>query len=44
MLPSTLHHVTYAATKFEVAISNGLRDAFKREYIVRPFGQGQKKC
>ena len=30
-----LHHVTYAATKCEVARSNGLRgDAFTRKYII----------
>ena len=30
-----LHHVTYTATKFEVAASNGLEgDAFTREYII----------
>ena len=29
-----LHHVTYAATKFEVAMSNGLgRDAFTRNVM-----------
>ena len=30
MLPS----VTYAATKFEVALSNGLGGAFTRKYII----------
>ena len=30
-----LHHVTYSATKFEVATSNGLRgDTFTRKYII----------
>ena len=30
-----LHHVTYAATKFEVAKSNGLGgDAFARKFII----------
>ena len=30
-----LHHVTYAATKSEVATSNGLGgDAFTRKYII----------
>ena len=28
--PVPLHYVTYAPTKFEVARSNGLEDAFKR--------------
>ena len=40
----SLHHVTYTATKFEVATSNGLGDAFRRESNVRRLGQGQKKC
>ena len=31
----SLHHVTYAATKFEVAKSNGLGgDAFAKKYII----------
>ena len=31
MLPSTLYHVTYSGTKFEVATSNGLGgDTFTR--------------
>ena len=30
-----LHHVTYSATKFEVATSKGLGgDAFTRKYII----------
>ena len=30
-----LHHVTYSATKFEVALSNGLGgDTFTRKYII----------
>ena len=40
----SLHHVTYAATKIEVATSNGLGDKFTRKYIPWPWGQGQKKC
>ena len=39
----SLHHVTFTATKFEVATSSGLGDAFTRENIVRPLGQGLKK-
>ena len=32
---NSLHHVTYAATKFEVATSNGLRgNAFTRKFII----------
>ena len=35
MLPSTLHHVTYSATKFEVAKSNSLGgDTFTRKSII----------
>ena len=34
MLPSTLHHVTYSDTKFEVAMSNGLGDAIISKYII----------
>ena len=30
-----LHHVTYPATKFEVARSNRLGDTFTRKYIIR---------
>ena len=31
----SLHHVTYAATKFEVAKSNGLGgDAFAKKFII----------
>ena len=34
---NTLHHVTYAATTFEVATSNGLRgNAFTRKFIIWP--------
>ena len=34
----SLHHVTYAATKFEVATSNGLGgDKFTRKYILWPW-------
>ena len=29
-----LHHVTYAPTKFEVAMSKGLGDAFTRKNII----------
>ena len=29
-----LHHVTYAAAKFEVAVSNSLGDAFTRKNII----------
>ena len=28
------HHVTYVLAKFEVAMSNGLDDAFTRKYII----------
>ena len=36
MLPS-LYHVTYSATQFEVATSNGLGgDTFTRKYIILP--------
>ena len=31
-----LHHVTFAATKFEVATSNSLGDTFTRKYIILP--------
>ena len=31
-----LHHVTYQATKFEVARSNRLGDTFTRKYIIWP--------
>ena len=31
-----LHHVTYSDTKFEVATSNDLGDAFTRNYIILP--------
>ena len=30
-----LHHVIYAPAKFEVAASNGLRDAFTRTYTTQ---------
>ena len=34
----SLHNVTYAATKFEVATFNGLgEDAFTRKCIIGPF-------
>ena len=40
---SLLHHVTYSATEFEVAMSNRLGgDTFTREYIIWPCGQGHK--
>ena len=48
-----LHHVTYSATKFEVATSNGLEgDTFTREgqgqgqiiHSLVPWGQGHRKC
>ena len=29
-----LHHVTYSATKFEVATFNRLGDTFTRKYII----------
>ena len=29
-----LHHVTCSATKFEVALSKGLGDAFTRKYNI----------
>ena len=29
-----LHHVTYSATKFEVATSKGLGDAFTRNFNI----------
>ena len=29
-----IHHVTYAPEEFEVVLSNGLGDAFKRKYII----------
>ena len=29
-----LHHVTFASANFEVAMSNGLGDAFTRKYII----------
>ena len=29
-----LHHVTYSATKFEVAMSNHLGDTFTRKCII----------
>ena len=28
------HHVTYVPENFEVAMSNGLEDAFTRKYII----------
>ena len=28
------HHVTYAFAKFEVAVSNGLVDAFTRDFLT----------
>ena len=31
--------MTYASAKFEVATSNGLKDAFTRKYIVWPYVQ-----
>ena len=40
-----LHHVTYQATKFEVARSNRLGgDTFTRKYIIWSWGQGHTKC
>ena len=44
MLPCTLYiiHFTYTPAKFEVAMSNSLRDAFTRKYIIQ--SQGQTKC
>ena len=40
-----LHHVTFSATKFEVATSNHLGgDTFTRKYIIWPWGQGHTKC
>ena len=44
-----LHHVTYSATKFEVATSKGLGgDAFTRKYIIWPLkltlGSRSHKC
>ena len=51
MLPSKypLHHVTYSATKFEVATSKGLGgDTFTRKFNIWPLtltlGQGHTKC
>ena len=39
-----LHHVTYAAAKFEVALSNGFRGyKFTRKYIIWPWNQGHMK-
>ena len=32
----TLHHMTYAATKFEVATSNGLGDTFTKNVTDAP--------
>ena len=31
---STLHHVTYSDTKFEVAMLNGLGDALTSKYFI----------
>ena len=44
-----IYHLTYAISKFEVAISNGLGgDAFTRKYTIWPLtltqGQGETKC
>ena len=42
---NSLHHVTYAATKFEVTTSKDLGgNKFTRKYIPWPWGQGHKKC
>ena len=38
----SLHHVTYAPAKFEVAVFNSLGDAFTRKYILT--FDSRKKC
>ena len=41
-----LHHVPYVPAKFEIAMANGVGDAFTRTYIIWPWpwGQGHTKC